>query len=80
MLLLQVHGNFHGSFWSIIFLIRRIVRTWTYPWIIAKKNYITVTVTTRFPWTFLVIIFLIKLDVAGYMEISMDPFSNKFLN
>ena len=38
MLLLQVHGNFHGSFWSIIFLIRRIVRTWTYPWIIAKKN------------------------------------------
>ena len=26
------------------------------------------------------IFFLIKLDVAGYMEISMDPFSNKFLN
>ena len=24
--------------------------------------------------------FLIKLDVVGYMEIFMDPFSDKFLN
>ena len=65
-------------FLSIYFTV--MLRTWTYPWTIAKKMHYCYSYNEISMHPFSNNFFLIKLDVAGYMEISMDPFSNKFLN
>ena len=88
----RVHGNFHGPFgyriFELVSMLWATCTTWKFPCTILVKFLILLVSplqgTWKFPWTMdpfgLECLNYSSFNVTRYMEISMYPFGQEFLN